>query len=138
MSTVKCNHCQLEFDESVMIQEEDLKLYFCCNGCQGVYHILQDDGLTSFYEKIGKNVLSKPIAIGKDSSAFDSDSFKQRYIKTTSEGFSRVDLIIEGIHCAACIWLNEKILDETDGIIEASINFTNNKAENTPEPPPDS
>lgn len=128
MSTVKCNHCQLEFDESVMIQEEDLKLYFCCNGCQGVYHILQDDGLTSFYEKIGKNVLSKPIAIGKDSSAFDSDSFKQRYIKTTSEGFSRVDLIIEGIHCAACIWLNEKILDETDGIIEASINFTNNKA----------
>ena len=128
MSTVKCNHCQLEFDESVMIQEEDLKLYFCCNGCQGVYHILQDDGLTSFYEKIGKNVLSKPIAIGKDSSSFDSDSFKQRYIKTTSEGFSRVDLIIEGIHCAACIWLNEKILDETDGIIEASINFTNNKA----------
>jgi Cu+-exporting ATPase len=37
-------------------------------------------------------------------------------------------LIIEGIHCAACIWLNEKILSETDGIIEANINFTNNKA----------
>jgi Cu+-exporting ATPase len=56
------------------------------------------------------------------------DSFKQRYIKTTRDGFSQVDLVIEGIHCAACVWLNEKILDDTDGVVEANINFTNNKA----------
>ena len=37
-------------------------------------------------------------------------------------------MIIEGIHCAACIWLNEKILHETQGIVEVNINFTNNKA----------
>ncbi len=129
MSLVKCTHCNLEFDESVMIKEEDNpELNFCCNGCQGVYHLLKDDGLDSFYEKVGKNTLSAPLAVGQDSSNFDMDSFKQRYIKTTREGFSRVDLIIEGIHCAACIWLNEKVLDETDGIVEASINFTNNKA----------
>jgi Cu+-exporting ATPase len=129
MSQVKCSHCNLEFDESVMIKEdENPELNFCCNGCQGVYHLLKDDGLDSFYDKKGKNTLSQPIAIGKDSSNFDMDSFKQRYIKTTKDGFSSVDLIIEGIHCAACIWLNEKILDETDGVVEASINFTNNKA----------
>ncbi len=144
MSLVKCSHCQLQFDEKVMIKEkEDPSVnfskessaleptairYFCCNGCQGVYHILQDDGLGSFYDKLGKNTLSKPLALSDNSSTFDMDSFKQRYVKQTSEGFNRVDLIIEGIHCAACIWLNEKILDETDGIVEASINFTNNKA----------
>jgi Cu+-exporting ATPase len=129
MSVVKCSHCQLEFDEKVMIKEEENpSLHFCCNGCQGVYHILQDDGLSSFYDKLGKNTLSQPLALGNDSSTFDMDSFKQRYIRKTSEGFNRVDLIIEGIHCAACIWLNEKILDETAGIVEANINFTNNKA----------
>ncbi len=129
MSLVKCSHCQLEFDEKVMIKEqENPTLNFCCNGCQGVYHILQDDGLGSFYDKLGKNTLSKPLAFHDDSSTFDMESFKQRYIKKTNEGFNRVDLIIEGIHCAACIWLNEKILDETNGIVEASINFTNNKA----------
>ncbi len=129
MSLVKCSHCQLEFDEKVMIQEkENPSLYFCCNGCQGVYHILQDDGLSSFYDKLGKNTLSQPLALGNDSSTFDMDSFHKRYVKRTTEGFSRVDLIIEGIHCAACIWLNEKVLDETNGIVEAKINFTNNKA----------
>jgi len=130
LSVVKCSHCQLEFDESVMIREKDNpELYFCCNGCQGVYHLLKDDGLDSFYEKIGNQTIAPPIASSKqDSSSFDMESFKQRYIKTTRDGFSQVDLVIEGIHCAACVWLNEKVLDDTDGVIEASINFTNNKA----------
>lgn len=129
MSIVKCTHCHLEFDESVMIKEEqDPSLNFCCNGCQGVYHLLKDDGLDSFYDKVGKNKLDKPIAIGQDSSNFDMESFQNRYIKTTKDGFSQIDLIIEGIHCAACIWLNEKVLDQTDGVVEATINFTNNKA----------
>lgn len=129
MSLVKCTHCHLEFDEKVMIKEKDNpELNFCCNGCQGVYHLLKDDGLDSFYDKMGKNSIAPPVAVGIDSSNFDMESFKSRYIKTTNEGFSRVDLIIEGIHCAACIWLNEKVLAQTDGIVEASINFTNNKA----------
>ncbi|NOZ91014.1 MAG: heavy metal translocating P-type ATPase [Epsilonproteobacteria bacterium] len=130
MPIVKCTHCQLEFDESVMITEKDNPdVYFCCNGCQGVYHLLKDDGLDSFYEKIGNNTIAPPIASSKqDSSNFDMESFKQRYIKKTRDGFSQVDLVIEGIHCAACVWLNEKILDDTDGVVEANINFTNNKA----------
>ncbi len=92
MSVVKCSHCQLEFDESVMIREKDNpELYFCCNGCQGVYHLLKDDGLDSFYEKIGNQTIAPPIASSKqDSSSFDMESFKQRYIKTTRDGFSQV------------------------------------------------
>jgi Cu+-exporting ATPase len=129
MSIVKCTHCHLEFDEKVMITEPDNPgVYFCCNGCQGVYHLLKDDGLDSFYEKVGNNKLDQPLAIGQDSSNFDMESFTTRYIKTTPEGFKSVDLIIEGIHCAACIWLNEKVLDQTDGVVEANINFTNHKA----------
>ncbi len=129
MPIVKCTHCQLEFDESVMITEENNpNVYFCCNGCQGVYHLLKDDGLDSFYEKIGNSKIAPPIAIDNDSSSFDMESFRQRYIKITSDGFSSVDLVMEGIHCAACIWLNEKVLANKEGVVEASINFTNNKA----------
>jgi len=125
---VKCTHCQLEFDKSVMIKEDNNpELFFCCNGCQGVYHLLQDDGFDSFYDKIGNNKLAPPIAQDSDSSNFDMESFKQRYVKTTKDGFSSVDLVIEGIHCSACIWLNEKVLATKDGVIEATINFTNNK-----------
>ena len=127
MSNVKCSHCQLEFDESVMITEE-AKLHFCCNGCQGVYHLLKEDGLGDFYDKMRNDTIAPPIESANDSSNFDLESFKERYIKTTDEGFSRVDLVIEGIHCSACVWLNEKILHQTEGVLEVSINFSNNKA----------
>jgi Cu+-exporting ATPase len=112
----------------MIIEDSNPKIYFCCNGCQGVYHLLTDDGLNSFYDKMGNNKIAPPLVVDNDSSSFDMESFRQRYIKTTDDGFSSVDLVIEGIHCAACIWLNEKVLADKEGILEASINFTNNKA----------
>ena len=127
MSNVKCTHCQLEFDTSVMIKEEPA-LHFCCNGCQGVYHLLKEDGLDAFYDKMRNETIAPPLESANDASNFDLESFKERYIRIDEEGFSRVDLVIEGIHCAACVWLNEKVLHKTEGVLEASINFSNNKA----------
>ncbi len=110
-----------------MIKEGDLN--FCCKGCQGVYHILQDDGLNSFYDKLGNKTISPPLnLVDDDISKFDTKSFMKNYVHTTKEGFNEVDLIIEGIHCAACVWLNEKILHDTVGLVDANINFTTNKA----------
>lgn len=127
MSKIKCNHCHLEFEENIMIKENDLN--FCCKGCQGVYHLLKNDGLDSFYEKLGNKTIAPPIELNNDDiSKFDSLNFLDNYVSTTKEGFSQIDLIIEGIHCAACVWLNEKILHDTKGIVEANINFTTNKA----------
>lgn len=126
MSNVKCDHCHLVFDESVMINEN--KLNFCCKGCQGVYHLLQDDGLDSFYDKLGNKTISPPLEVQDDTNRFDTKSFENTFTSINKNGFKQIDLIIEGIHCAACVWLNEKVLYSTDGIISADINFTNNKA----------
>ncbi|WP_419764120.1 MAG: heavy metal translocating P-type ATPase [Arcobacter sp.] len=126
MPKVKCNHCHLEFDESVMIKEQTLN--FCCKGCQGVYNLLQDENLDSFYDKLGNKTIQPPIEASSDLNKFDTQSFEKIYVSSNDDGYKEVDLIIEGIHCAACIWLNEKVLFNTDGIIDANINFTNNKA----------
>jgi len=128
LAKVQCSHCRLEFDESIMIQEKEDNLYFCCNGCQGVYHLLKSEHLDSFYEKLGNRVIAPPLESTASMQSFELDSFKSRYVKSTKEGFKSIDLIIEGIHCAACVWLNEKVLSDSNGVLEASINFTNNKA----------
>ena len=127
MSQVKCNHCHLSFDDEIMIKEEELN--FCCKGCQGVYHLLKSDGLDSFYDKLGNKTITPPLNLDADDiSKFDTPSFMDNYTTINKDGFYEVDLIIEGIHCAACVWLNEKILHDTKGLIEANINFTTNKA----------
>ena len=127
MSIIECNHCHLSFDEKIMIKENDLN--FCCGGCQNVYHILKSEKLDSFYEKLGNKTLSAPLQVSNDDLVkFDSENFLKNYTTITKDGFTQIDLILEGIHCAACVWLNEKILYDTKGIIEANINFTTNKA----------
>ncbi|NPA28291.1 MAG: cadmium-translocating P-type ATPase [Epsilonproteobacteria bacterium] len=130
MAKVECSHCKLEFDESVMIKESDgnKELYFCCKGCQGVYHLLNSKGLDSFYEKRGNTKLEPANISFDDLERFDLEGFHKKYVKKTKDGFNEINLIIEGIHCSACVWLNEKVLHQTPGIIEATINYSNNKA----------
>ncbi len=123
---ISCSHCHLEFDKSVMIEEGEH--YFCCNGCQGVFHLLGDEGLESFYKKVGDVKLTPPTQQYEDSSNFNAPAFYDKFVKVDNDGFSNVSLIIEGIHCAACVWLNEKALHKMDGVIEVNINYTNNKA----------
>ncbi len=125
-NSVSCSHCHLEFDKSVMLIQDNH--FFCCNGCKGVFNLLNDEGLETFYEKSANTVLTPPVNTYDDSSDFDSEAFRDVFVEIDSDGFNNVSLIIEGIHCSACIWLNEKALHKMDGIIEANINFTNNKA----------
>ena len=126
MSEVACSHCNLTFSEEMMIKEDDH--YFCCKGCQGVYHLLNSEGLDSFYDKLGDTKLQPATQEQSDLEKFDLEGFQNRYIKVHEDGRYEIHLIIEGIHCSACIWLNEKVLHKTDGILEASINYSTNKA----------
>ena len=127
MIKIECNHCHLSFDEKIMIKENDLN--FCCGGCQSVYHILKSENLDSFYEKLGNKTIKAPLQVSNDDlSKFDSENFLNSYTTITKDGFVQIDLILEGIHCAACVWLNEKVLYDTKGVVEANINFTTNKA----------
>ncbi|MCX2717733.1 heavy metal translocating P-type ATPase [Helicobacter sp. MIT 21-1697] len=131
---MRCSHCQLEYDDSQLstrYNEQGEELHFCCNGCESVYFLLQDCSLTSFYDKLTSPLAPPTLDTHNDLKRFDTDAFMQKYVHTITKDdaeLCEVHLIISGIHCAACIWLNEKILLAQEGIISASINYTNNKA----------
>lgn len=130
---MRCCHCQLDYPPSALFvryDENGKELHFCCNGCESVYFLLQSQSLGSFYDKLTRP-LAPPELQQTDLSRFDSPAFSQKYVRPLIQGekqYSQVHLIISGIHCAACIWLNEKILLSMDGVQSVSINYTNNKA----------
>lgn len=95
--------------------------FFCCTGCEAVFELVQSKGLGDFYERLGKNNL-EPVNFKQNLGVFDS------FVRPTNEGFSEIHLVIDGIFCAACVWLNEKILIEEQGVIEASVNPLTHKA----------
>ena len=116
---MKCSHCRLDFDEKQMLEKDGH--FFCCTGCEAVFELVQSKGLGDFYERLGKNGL-EPVNFKQNLGVFDS------FVRPTSEGFSEIHLVIDGIFCAACVWLNEKILIEEQGVIEASVNPLTHKA----------
>ncbi|MDR0408142.1 MAG: cadmium-translocating P-type ATPase [Campylobacteraceae bacterium] len=129
MPKIKCDHCGLSYEENNLIKDcsiEEVK-YFCCKGCQGIFHLLKDEGLENFYDKKGAISLKPPKTANDDLQRFDMQGFREKYIRE-KEGFYEVSLIISDIHCVACVWLNEKILHKTEGIIEVNISQLNNKA----------
>lgn len=148
-----CSHCQLEYEVSELKEvkvdsgdsQEGLKsLYFCCNGCESVYFLLQEAHLQSFYDKLTSPIAPPIYNQENDLLRFDTQGFAQKYIHSykpqksrvsslqlpldSEKELSEVRLVISGIHCVACIWLNEKLLLQQDGIESVSINYTNNKA----------
>ncbi|ARJ56284.1 cytochrome oxidase maturation protein, cbb3-type [Campylobacter cuniculorum DSM 23162 = LMG 24588] len=116
---MRCTHCRLNFKKEQMIEEKGN--FFCCKGCQSVYRILNENDLSEFYEKLG-NVSLNPVNLNQESRNYDE------FIHKNKEGLSEIYLMIHGIECAACIWLNEKILIKQKGILELDINHLTHKA----------
>lgn len=128
-----CTHCKQIYNKNALKEVKDTDtnetLYFCCNGCELAYSLLKSCDLESFYTKLGNNTLqTKQIQDSKNViTNFNSINFTQKYLKD-SHGLKEVHFVIEGVVCAACVWLNEQILAKIHGIKEIKINYTTHKA----------
>lgn len=129
---IPCSHCKQVYNKDALKEVKDTEsnetLYFCCNGCELAYSLLKSCNLESFYTKLGDNTLqTKKLQDSKVATNFNSINFTQKYLKD-SNGLKEVHFIIEGVVCAACVWLNEQILAKMQGIKELKINYTTHKA----------
>ncbi len=104
---------------------------FCCNGCRSVYELLGALGLDDYYsiresQNILKTTPPADPASGEDYGYLDSESFTDLYVK--EEKPLTMNFYVEGIECAACLWLIEKIPDFVPGIESLSLNMSDNTA----------
>jgi len=129
-----CFHCGLPVADSINISINYLgeKKPMCCHGCEAVAHAIINSGMDNFY-KYRTSTLGKPEEIVPEFlqqlKAYDTPAVQQKFVtETDAEYILEVSLILEGITCAACVWLNEKHLNSLDGVISASINYSNHRA----------
>lgn len=130
LNKIICAHCQLPCDPQEAIQLEQPKpLYFCCTGCQQVFLLLHSLKLEGFYEKLGARTLSpvNPVQT-HDEARYTSPQFLQVFTTPLKNGLLEVALVLENIHCSACIWLIEHVLLKQKGIDSVQINYTTHRA----------
>jgi len=117
-----CEHCGLPVtpDNRVRHCQDGREHLFCCHGCLGAWTLIRSTGLDGFYRR---RDWRQP--------GIDHDNFQRRFsrdelaphIQHLAPDRARIHLLLDGIRCASCCWLVEKVLERTPGVIQARVNY---------------
>ena len=124
-----CFHCGQAIPDGELILKkiDGEEQSFCCHGCASVCEVIYEAGMQSFYQRTPDgDLLSPPPPPNRDIEFFDYDEVQSQYVSELSDR-REITLMSEAIHCAACVWLIEHSMAKVDGILLASVNFTNKR-----------
>ena len=124
-----CFHCGLPVPPGSHFVEtiEDQPREFCCLGCQSVCKIIYESGLEGFYQRTPEGqLLAPPPPPPTDTALYDIDDVQSEFVHEMGETRD-INLLVEGIHCAACIWLIERTLGRMQGIVNINANLANKR-----------
>jgi Cu2+-exporting ATPase len=128
-----CYHCGLPVAAGADFEVEILgeRRRLCCAGCEAVARAIVDGGLTDYYRHRAQLPESQrealPAELG-ELGLFDHPDFQKQFVRPIGEHEREADLILEGITCAACVWLNEQHLQRHRGVTAIQVNYATRRA----------
>lgn len=123
-----CYHCGLEIKPGTLQQlkiNEQLES-FCCSGCALVCKTIHESGLDGFYSRVRQRELAPPPELLEDLAQYDLEDIQQEFVKHSGSQREAM-LLVEGIHCAACVWLIERALEPLEGLLQAEVNLAHHR-----------
>lgn len=128
-----CFHCGLPLppgaDYSAVVAAKPRAM--CCAGCAAVARAIADAGLEDYYRHRdalpGNNRDAVPEFLRR-LDLYDLPDVQRSFVRDEGEHVREAALILEGIACAACIWLNERHLARLPGVLAVDINYSTHRA----------
>jgi Cu2+-exporting ATPase len=136
-----CYHCGLPLPDAVdaaerfCVEIDGQPRVMCCAGCQAVAEAIVGNGLAGYYRhrdalpESPREALPRALA---DFKLFDHPDVQKDFVRRAAgaagEHEQEAALILEGITCAACVWLNESHVRRQPGVTAIDINYTTRRA----------
>ncbi|MBK9161818.1 MAG: heavy metal translocating P-type ATPase [Nitrosomonadales bacterium] len=120
-----CFHCGLPIaaDADYHSRLEGELRDFCCFACQSVCEAIYEAGLQGYYQRTPQGtLLAPPPTPPRDIEMYDLDEVQQDFVNRQGE-LRDAHLLVEGIHCAACVWLIERGMMRIPGVLTANVNM---------------
>lgn len=121
-----CAHCGLPVGTHPVGDEP----FFCCTGCQVVYDALHRAGFDkTFYQLRDLAPHQQTVRPARtDAGALrlaelDTDAFLEAHTRLEPDATRTVALFLDGVHCAACVWLVERLPFEMNGVQSARLDL---------------
>ena len=128
-----CFHCGLpvpvDLDLTARIDGADQPM--CCHGCQAVAEAIVAAGHENFYRvrtevsPTGKELLPEFL---RDTEIYDVPEIQSRFNHSLDDNRREASLMLEGLTCAACIWLNEQTIAALRGVEQVRVNYATQRA----------
>ena len=92
----------------------------CCRGCQAVAQTIIDGGTGDYYKyRTASTATARELVpeFLQAASVYDHPDVQKSFVRAEGEHGRETTLILEGITCAACLWLNESHLARLPGVL---------------------
>jgi len=128
-----CFHCGLPvpagLDLSLRIDGDNRAM--CCHGCLAVANAIVAAGHENFYRvrtevsPSGQDLVPDFL---RETEIYDVPEIQQQFVHRLEAGRCEASLILEGITCAACVWLNEQTIAGLPGVEQVRVNYATQRA----------
>ncbi len=128
-----CFHCGLivpagiNFSASIFGQAQPM----CCRGCQAVATSIVENGLEDYYKhrtELPKTAEDLVPDVLLQLALYDHPEVQKSFVLDGEGDYKEASLILEGITCAACVWLNERHLSQLAGVQSVNVNYGSQRA----------
>jgi Cu2+-exporting ATPase len=128
-----CFHCGeiIPDHTDIKIDINGVSRRMCCQGCRAVAQAISEYGLENYYRyrtELPARPDSALDASIPDLEIYDNPDFQKPFVREIGTELREANLIMEGIVCPACAWLNETHLAAQPGITGVAVNYTSGKA----------
>jgi Cu2+-exporting ATPase len=122
-TAVVCTHCGLPVPRGLVVAGAELQ--FCCAGCRAVHAVIRGCGLDRYYAiREGADAAREPArTTGRRYGEYDDTTFQDLYVQSLSATVRAIEFYLEGVHCAACVWLVERLHRVVPGVLEARLDL---------------
>lgn len=109
-SCAQCRHCGGKLNSEGE---------FCCRGCAMAYELVNSLGLGLYY---GRRQIDQSQRLIKPEDV-DEVTDLSAWVRREVNGISALTLLVDGLHCGACIWLIEQTLQKQQGVLSARVSL---------------
>ena len=128
-----CYHCGLPVPGGAdfPVEIDGRRREMCCAGCQAVAQAIVGGGLDDYYRHRDAMPESPREAMPQalqELGLFDHPDVQKNFVRPVGEHEKEAALILEGITCSACVWLNEQHIARQPGVTAVDINYATRRA----------
>jgi Cu2+-exporting ATPase len=132
-AAVRCYHCDhaINGETEHYVEIDGVLRPMCCTGCKAVAETIGAGGLDDYYRQRSRSPATPEELVPeflRESRVYDHEDAERSFVRRLEDGEREASLILGGIECAACAWLNERHLKQLPGVVEAHVNFSTHRA----------